>query len=1063
MSIFSQWRSAAVRQRRRRFGRAGQTANARRRFEALEGRQLLTVTIDGSPTIYNTIQQAINAAVAGNTVRVGAGTYAENVLVNKSISVVGATGKASDIVIDPASGVGVTITASGVTLQSLRVTGASNGIQADNVANLTFNNVNSDHNSGDGVHLTNLSGMLNVSGGAYSNNTGDGIDIASESGMVSITSTIFGANIGLGIRASNAIQQGTLNLSDLALTNNFGGAGASVASFGALSFTSTLADAADTVSLTSSQFQLTRGVSVQQVVLYSGLASLEIDTLDGADTINVASTATATATTINSGDGMDVFGDIDLTQIGLAGLTINAGSGAGQAVTLNTTTAGTVSLSSSQVQRTGNGAVAHSGFAGLTVNGTAGADTFNVASTAAGTATTINAGAGLDVFAPIDLTTIGAAGLTLNAAGNGESLEANTTATGTVSLSDTIVQRLGNGAVAYSGLASLTVNGTAGADTFNVASTAAGTVTTINGGAGLDVFAPIDLTTIGAAGLTLNAGGDGESLEANTTAAGTVSLSNTTVQRVGNGAVNHSAFASLTLNGTAGADVFNVTSTAAGTNYAINAGAANDTITIGAAGSLDGVQGQLSIDGGSNDALLIIALICGSATNSLPVGDTVYFNDSATTADSSYLLTASTFSRTSALAASVTYQNIETIDLNAGSGADSIDALATPAGSNLFVGGNGGGDTITLAANGTGSNVVLNGDAGDDVINVQSVAATSIVQVNGGDDNDTVNVSSDAPANAGTLNSIVGSLCIDTGAGGDQIILSDQGQKLLANSSVVVTDSSVTGFAGPTNNVPVFFQYEGTLQLTLIGSQTLTDKFNLQLSTYPQFPSLTLQIDGSGQPSGGMDKVRIDGTGAGDFIEVGLFGSGRPFQIQNIECLQLFGSAGDDTLRNDTNTASLIDGGDGNDLLVGGSNADVIFGGDGVDVIFGRGGNDFLFGDHEFNNRKPRVKHAVAGDYLFGDRGFDPQFPQGFDPKHPGVVTPGSLTDPFAKTAGVDTIVTIGLDFVDAGGEIGDTIIGSGVNILSVEDWLRARFLTSNAKHIQAAIQKALTKPCTML
>src|SRR5207248_333799 len=107
------------------------------------------------------------------------------------------------------------------------------------------------------------------------------------------------------------------------------------------------------------------------------------------------------------------------------------------------------------------------------------------------------------------------------------------------------------------------------------------------------------------------------------------------------------------------------------------------------------------------------------------------------------------------------------------------------------------------------------------------------------------------------------------------------------------------------------------------------------------------------------------------------------------------------------------------------------------------------------------AKHPAAGDYLFGDRGFDPQFPQGFDPAHPHVEP--IVKDPFAVTAGVDTIVALGLDFVDAGGEVGDTIIGSGVNILSVEDWLRARFFTSNAKHIQAALQKALAQPCTMI
>src|SRR4029077_21276904 len=131
----------------------------------------------------------------------------------------------------------------------------------------------------------------------------------------------------------------------------------------------------------------------------------------------------------------------------------------------------------------------------------------------------------------------------------------------------------------------------------------------------------------------------------------------------------------------------------------------------------------------------------------------------------SYALDDSTFSRTSVPTATVTYAGIETIDLDAGSGNDTIAAANTPANTNLFVSGNGGNDTITLAANGVGSNVVLNGNAANDTINIQSVAASSIVQVNGGDDDDTVNVSSDAPVNAGTLNKIVGILCIDTGAG----------------------------------------------------------------------------------------------------------------------------------------------------------------------------------------------------------------------------------------------------------------------------------------------------------
>src|SRR5262249_10762586 len=150
------------------------------------------------------------------------------------------------------------------------------------------------------------------------------------------------------------------------------------------------------------------------------------------------------------------------------------------------------------------GAVAYDGLATLNINGTTGIDTFNVASTAAGTATTINANTGLDVFGAIDLTQIGAAGLTIHCGGNGGNLTLNTTTAGTVNVSATQVQRNGNGAVAYDGLSTLNVNGTTGIDTFNAASTAAGTATTISAGTGLDVFGAIDLTQIGAAGLIIH-------------------------------------------------------------------------------------------------------------------------------------------------------------------------------------------------------------------------------------------------------------------------------------------------------------------------------------------------------------------------------------------------------------------------------------------------------------------------------------------------------------------------------------------------------------------------------
>jgi hypothetical protein len=844
-----------------------------------------------------------------------------------------------------------------------------------------------------------------------------GVDTFNVASTAANTATTINADAGLDLFGDIALT----TIGAAGLTINAGGNGE------ALTLNTTIAG---TVGISSAAVQR----SGNGALAYTGLAALTVNGTANADTFNVLSTNNATNTTINAGGGLDIFGDIDLTTIGAAGLTINAGNN-GESLTLNTTTAGTVALSSTQVQRTGNGTITYSGLEHLTVNGTSGFDTFNIAGTETNTETTVNAGAGLDLFAPIDLTTIGIAGLTLNAGGDGESVTLNTTTAGTVDLSSTQVQRAGNGTVTYSGLATLTVNGTAGADTFNIASTAANTATTVNAGASLDIFAPISLTTIGAAGLTLNAGGDGEALTLNATSAGTVNVSSTTVQRNGNGPINYTGLATLNVNGTSGVDTFNIASTFVTTVTTISAGVSNDSITLGNAGSLDGLLGLLILHGEANLGSPTSSLTCGPTTNTLAVGDTLHIDDSANGAANNYTLNLATFLRSNI--ATVSFDGIETILLDAGTQGDTIDIAGTLAQTSLTVNGNGGADTINFAGNGAGSNVTLNGNANADILNVQSVAVSSIVLANGGSGDDTINVSSDAPANAGTLDGIVGALCIDAGTDNDKVVISDAGQLTTANSNVIVKSDRITGFAGATNASTIYYKSAGNLELTLVGSDKLVDQYRVQLSSYAKTPSLVLRFDGKSQPSGGMDRVRIDGTSANDTINVGTFASADSatkkyrFRLQNIECLQLFGSTGNDTIRNDTAVSSLIDGGDGNDTLSGGSVVDVVFGGDGKDTIFGNDGDDFIFGDHEFNNRKPQVKHKADGDILNGGNG-------------------------------KDTIAFLGKDTVDAGGQTGDTIIGTAKGLTPL-DWLRARFLTASSKNIDAAIKEALKQPCTKI
>src|SRR5687767_12799384 len=73
--------------------RANGPIAAARMFEAierLEFRRLLTATIVGNPTIFPTIQAAVDAASAGATINVTTGNYAETVSVFKKLTIKGA-------------------------------------------------------------------------------------------------------------------------------------------------------------------------------------------------------------------------------------------------------------------------------------------------------------------------------------------------------------------------------------------------------------------------------------------------------------------------------------------------------------------------------------------------------------------------------------------------------------------------------------------------------------------------------------------------------------------------------------------------------------------------------------------------------------------------------------------------------------------------------------------------------------------------------------------------------------------------------------------------------------
>ena len=91
------------------------------------------------------IQAAINASVAGDTVLVKAGTYPGNINLNKSITLEGETG-ANLLASTPGSGYGVSISASNCTMRGFYIDSFGNAITVPNAGNNGANSINGPSN-----------------------------------------------------------------------------------------------------------------------------------------------------------------------------------------------------------------------------------------------------------------------------------------------------------------------------------------------------------------------------------------------------------------------------------------------------------------------------------------------------------------------------------------------------------------------------------------------------------------------------------------------------------------------------------------------------------------------------------------------------------------------------------------------------------------------------------------------------------------------------------------------------------------------------------------------------
>ncbi len=97
---------------------------------------------------------------------------------------------------------------------------------------------------------------------------------------------------------------------------------------------------------------------------------------------------------------------------------------------------------------------------------------------------------------------------------------------------------------------------------------------------------------------------------------------------------------------------------------------------------------------------------------------------------------------------------------------------------------------------------------------------------------------------------------------------------------------------------------------------------------------------------------------------------------RDVSKIRYFGNGGNDRFENQTNEASYVNGGGGNDTLIGGSGTDTIYGGSRKDHIVGGAGNDYLNGG-SWNDRiyggagNDRLVDGHGNDRLYGESGND--------------------------------------------------------------------------------------------
>lgn len=771
----------------------------------------------------------------------------------------------------------------------------------------------------------------------------------------------------------------------------------------------------DTVIETDPQtHQVVNQFPANTVVNYSNIAALNINGGASDDTFAIQGTHEGTPVTIDTGAGVnvvDVTADSQNMDDLQADITVHGG---GQTtVTLNDGLVAdhtTYHINAQSAIRLDPVAVNLSNVTALILNGAPSAS-YELEAPPTGAAVTINPGPGPNTFSPTSALLPGS-GFTINLADTDLILDDSASTADTIyTITDTTLQIGDLPPLVYTGLAGLTVMGGSGNNVFNVEGTAAAIPVTIDAGDGSNVVnagVPVNLlnnvpqlTVHGGAHTVLslddqaNADFPGsiyagwDTFTTNPTYVITdqaVTRENTVIetdpqtgQLVGTfhiaNTVNYSNLAALNLNGGLSNDVFDIESTAAGTQTIIDSGGGSDLFNVSPqAQDLDGIEGPLALHGPAS----------GTGSAALMV------NDQNATASTYYTITASTISSTlphggqARPFTTISYDAMASLTLRGGSGSNVPWVQSTPAGLALSIFSGAGNDVTLFEVPGIRGPVFVDPQAGTNTTylydgpsagngRTYTITSTRVISSDGfslsypepdetagsafglftyNDYDETINLESVTDRQSWALWAAGGNNTFNIGnpvtglaairgrplidgsnyLGIDTVHINDQAETAGQTYDLDYDPTYSVYTVNRTGAAPIW--YTGTVENLIVNGGSGGN--DISVAATPADTSVSIK-SGAGDDTVAIlstpGPVHIDGSGGTNTLDYSVF-------TGDIKVNLPLGLA--TAVTNGIANIQNVTGGRGNSLIVGDANANVLIGGSGRNVLIGGGGGDTL-------------------------------------------------------------------------------------------------------------------------